>query len=303
MSRLTTPSAMSRRTPEIGLPGIADARVLPDAEFTEAWESILLPEGMKARLVQDAVAGVQLRRAIRFEDLPLHGLTLLIGPPGVGKTTVARGLADKIARTLPDEWLFVEVDPHGLVSAALGRSQRSVENLFGTVLDEYAAAGPMVVLIDEVETLVTDRSGLSLEANPIDVHRAVDAALVGLDRLARRHQSVLVLATSNFPEIIDPALASRADRVIQVPLPSEAARRQILEATARAVTTAFPGATSLLHPPVLDQAARLTEGMDGRRLRKAVAAACGRRRECATDPSLLTGDDLLAELREPRWAQ
>ncbi|GAA3251117.1 hypothetical protein GCM10017691_63640 [Pseudonocardia petroleophila] len=216
---------------------------------------------------------------------------------------MARGLADKIARTLPDEWLFVEVDPHGLVSAALGRSQRSVENLFGTVLDEYAASGPMVVLIDEVETLVTDRSGLSLEANPIDVHRAVDAALVGLDRLARRHQSVLVLATSNFPEIIDPALASRADRVIEVPLPSEAARREILEATARAVATAFPGATSLLHPAVLDQAARLTEGMDGRRLRKAVAAACGRRGECAADPSLVTGDDLLAELHEPRWAQ
>ena len=303
MSRLATPTAMRRRTPEIGLPGIADARPLPDAEFTRAWEAILLPEGMKTRMVQDALAGVQLRQAVRFEDLPLHGLTLLIGPPGVGKTTVARGLADKISRVLPDEWLFIEIDPHGLASAALGRSQKSVENLFGTVLDEYATAGPMVVLIDEVETLVTNRAGLSLEANPIDVHRSVDAALVGLDRLARRHPGVLVLATSNFPEIIDPALASRADRVIEVPLPNETARREILDATARAVAAAFPGARSLLSPAILEQAAHLAEGMDGRRLRKAVAAACGRRAECATDPSQVTGDDLLAELHELREAR
>ena len=51
----------------------------------------------------------------------------------------------------------------------------------------------MIVLLDEVETLFTDRTALSMEANPIDVHRAVDAALVGLDRLARNHPGVLVM--------------------------------------------------------------------------------------------------------------
>ena len=286
-----------RRIPEVDQPGIADARLLPDPDFDAAWNSIFLPDDMKTRLVRNAVAGLQLRRRVAFEALPLHGVTLLVGPPGVGKTTVAQGLAERVARAIPgEEWLFVEVDPHGLASAALGRSQRSVEQLFGTVLDEHATAGPMVVLLDEVETLVTDRARLSTEANPIDVHRAVDAALVGLDRLARRHPSVLFIATSNFAGAIDPALESRADLIVKVPLPDHVARRRILEDAAGAVAETFPGARCLLDSDVLEEAARVSGGLDGRRLRKAVASACGRRPDANGDPNRVTAADLVAEL-------
>ncbi|MBX6750984.1 MAG: ATP-binding protein [Micromonosporaceae bacterium] len=290
----------ARRLPDTATPGVADARLLPDADFEADWSAVVLPEGMKGRLLSTAVAGFRLRAAVPFPAMPLHGVLLLTGRPGVGKTTVARGLADKVARTVSGRapWLYVEVDPHALVSSSLGRSQRSVEQLFGTLLAEYAAAGPMIVLFDEVETLFTDRRALSMEANPIDVHRAVDAALVGLDRLARAHRDVLVIATSNFPGAIDPALASRADWTFEVPLPDREARRVIIQHALTAVSDAFRGARRLLAPEVLDKAADLSEGTDGRQLRKAVAAACANRPEAHGDPDEVKAEDLFAVLTE-----
>lgn len=282
------------------MPGLADVRHLPDPEFAIAWDSIILPADLKGRLVRQAATVFTLRPVIPFELLPLHGVILLTGEPGVGKTTVGRGLADRVAQVVGGigEFLYIELDPHALTSSSLGRSQRAVEHLFTEVLEEEAATGPLVVMIDEIETIATDRSQLSLEANPVDVIRAVDAALVGLDRLARRFSNVLLIATSNLRGAIDPALRSRADFSYEVPRPDVTARREILAQTLTALADAFPGARPLLEPAALKRAAHASEGLDGRRLRKTVAAACSVRADAHANPDQVTLEDLLVAIAE-----
>jgi SpoVK/Ycf46/Vps4 family AAA+-type ATPase len=290
----------TRSLPQVHTAGISDARLLPDATFAEAWSSIILPEGEKERIAQSAAAGFVLREHVAFERLPLHGIIMLVGPPGTGKTTLAHGLADRVAQMLSSlgTFAFLEINPHALASSSLGRSQQAVEQLFATTIAETAEGGPLVVLIDEVETIATDRSQLSFEANPADVHRAVDATLVGLDLVARRHRHVMFVVTSNFPQAIDNALTSRADLIVPVGLPDLAARRAILADVIHAVAEAFPGAGHLSEGDLLDRAAQESEGLDGRRLRKVIAAAAGRSPESTVDPGRLTPDDVMAAIRE-----
>lgn len=288
-----------RALPEPDGCGLADSHLLPDDEFDAAWDALIFPHGLKERLVRSAAAGIALRAEVPFETLPLHGILLFIGRPGVGKTTLAKGLASKLAGVVGGlgEWAFVEIDPHALASSSLGRSQRSVEHLFNDTLQGIAAAGPLAILLDEVETLATDRAALSMDANPIDVHRAVDAALVGLDRLARSWPHVVILATSNFSAAIDPALRSRTDEVVELPLPDLEARSAILDHTIRGASKAFPGLAALADGDVLRRAAKASEGLDGRRLRKALVNAIALRPEANADPNRVTAEDLLAALK------
>lgn len=278
-----------------GTEGLIGLTELPDPAFQERWDRIVLPPGIKDRLLNVMLFTLTRRATLSPIGLPLHGLIVLAGPPGTGKTTLAGGLADQTARILGGPpLLFVDIDPHAFPSQLLGESQRSTARLFERTLPDLARRGrPMVVLLDEVESLAVSRAGASLETNPVDVHRSTDAVLAGLDHVARTCPNVAFVATTNHRAGVDRAFLSRADVIEEIGYPSADVIASILADTLREVV----GEGAIGSEEIRTIAAACAgDRLDARQVRKLVLRAVTSRRELALDPSRLAATDLLAAL-------
>ncbi|MBP0495593.1 AAA family ATPase [Pararoseomonas indoligenes] len=281
--------------------GIHRQRQLPDAQLGALWDSIILEDGLKDRLLSQAMLNFTLRGKVDRSVVPLHGVILLVGAPGTGKTSLAKGLAHRTAQAFRGaKFQLLEVEPHGLTSNAMGKTQRAVSELFSQTIVEAAASGPTIVLLDEVETLAADRSRMSMEANPIDAHRATDAVLVQLDILAEQNPNILFVATSNFPEAVDAAFTSRCDLVVKVPLPDRDACARILEDCLTGLGRTYGPIGRLPSQPGFSACAEACVGLDGRAIRKMVANALASSKGTAMDPERLTLDDILAAAKAAR---
>lgn len=277
---------------------------LPSQELGELWDSIVLNQAIKDQLVGQAIVNFTVRQSVPRDVLPLHGTILLVGEPGTGKTSLARGLAHKCAECFSGApFTLLEVDPHALGSAMMGKTQKAVSDLFGQTIAEAAMSGPTIVLLDEVETLAADRSKLSLSANPVDIHRATDAVLVQLDLLAETHKNLLFIATSNFPQAVDEAFMSRCDLVLEIPPPNPQACAEILTLCLKGLGAQFSAIGKLPQASGFDSLVQEVYGLDGRAIRKVVASALTLRKDVAVNPNGLLIPDLLQAAKAAKAAK
>jgi transitional endoplasmic reticulum ATPase len=142
---------------------------------------------------------------------------LLFGPPGTGKTLLAKAVAREA------EANFVATKSSDLLSKWYGESEQQVSRLF----QRARQVAPTVIFIDEIDSLAPARGGGLGE--PAVTERVVNTILAEMDGLEEL-QGVVVMAATNRPNLLDPALLrpGRFDELVYVPVPDAAGRRRIL---------------------------------------------------------------------------
>ncbi|XP_076009938.1 pachytene checkpoint protein 2 homolog [Genypterus blacodes] len=199
--------------------------LLPAAEFNGIWESLVYENGIKTQLLDYVTTTIYFSdKNVDSNLISWNRVVLLHGPPGTGKTSLCKALAQKLSIRLSSRYSygqFVEINSHSLFSKWFSESGKLVTKMFQKIqqlIDDKDAL--VFVLIDEVESLTAARNACQAGTEPSDAIRVVNSVLTQLDQI-KRHSNVVILTTSNVTEKIDLAFVDRADIKQYIGPPSE----------------------------------------------------------------------------------
>jgi len=248
LSREAAMKALRRYMPEINLeeervpPEILDRMVVQEDDFLSAYREIT-PTAMREVYVEvpsvhwEEVGGLDkiknelvqsvewpLKKAEVFKRMgikPPRGI-LLYGPPGCGKTLLARAVATE------SEANFISVKGPEIFSKWVGESEKAIREVFR----KARTAAPAIIFFDELDSIIPRRGAGYSDSGATE--RVISQLLTEMDGIESL-QNVVVIAATNRPDILDPAVMrpGRFDRLIDVPAPDTRALMQIFKIHAR----------------------------------------------------------------------
>jgi len=236
-------AALRRYLPQINLDSeIIDPELLEQIEVTKAdFEEALkevMPSGIREVFVEipnvtwDQIGGLEdlKQKLIESVDWPLShpkifermGINpprgiLLYGPPGCGKTLLARAVATETKAN------FISIKGPELLSKYVGESEKAIREVFR----KAKMAAPCIIFFDEFDSIAPSRGRHTTDSGVSE--KVLSQFLTELDGLEVK-KDIIVIAATNRPDILDPALIrpGRIDRILLVPAPDEDGRLQIL---------------------------------------------------------------------------
>merc|ERR1712139_67283 len=223
------------------------------------WDDIGGLDDIKKELLENIQFPVE--HPEKFEKFglsPAKGV-LFYGPPGCGKTLLAKAVANECQAN------FISIKGPELLTMWFGESEANVREVF----DKARQSAPCVLFFDELDSIAKARGGGGGDAGGAG-DRVINQILTGMDGVGSKKQVYIVGAT-NRPDILDPAITrpGRLDQMIYIPLPDEPSRIGIINATLR---------KSPVDPSVDRQyMAKMTNGFSGADLTE----ICQRAAKCA----------------------
>ncbi|OWM72906.1 spastin isoform X2 [Punica granatum] len=206
------------------------------------WEDVAGLDKAKQALMEMVILPTKRRDLFTGLRRPARGL-LLFGPPGNGKTMLAKAVASESEAT------FFNVSASSLTSKWVGEAEKLVRTLFMVAISRQ----PSVIFIDEIDSIMSTRL-----ANENDASRRLKSEfLIQFDGVtSNRNDLVIVIGATNKPQELDDAVLRRLVKRIYVPLPDESVRRLLLKNKLKGQAFSLPSGD-------IDRLARETEGYSG----------------------------------------
>ena len=186
------------------------------------WDQVGGLEGTKERLRETIQWPLEYPQVFEQMDMQAAKGVLMYGPPGTGKTLLAKAIANEAQSN------FISIKGPELLNKYVGESEKGVREVF----EKARSNAPTVVFFDEIDSIAGERGQRSGDSGVGE--RVVSQLLTELDGLEEL-EDVVVIATTNRPDLIDPALLrpGRLDRHVHVPVPDANAREKIFEVHSR----------------------------------------------------------------------